>query len=107
MKHMTNIRPSLLPTAFALVAFACVDGLPTFAAEQDESKFGKPVLVESKRIWDKAPHNAFTDLLRFNNRWYCVFREGKGHVSHDGALRVITSVDGDKWKSIALIKSPT
>jgi hypothetical protein len=47
-------------------------------------------LVESRRIWDKAPHNAFTDLIRFQDRWYCVFREGKGHVSPDGALRVIT-----------------
>jgi len=38
-------------------------------------------LVEARRIWGKAPHNAFTDLIRFKDRWYCVFREGKGHVS--------------------------
>ena len=62
-------------------------------------------LVEARRIWDKAPHNAFTDLIRFKDRWYCVFREGKGHVSPDGALRVITSVDGDAWESAALITS--
>jgi len=66
-----------------------------------------PVLVESRRIWDKAPHNAFTDLIRFQNRWYCVFREGQGHVSPEGSLRVITSVDGEKWESVALITSPT
>lgn len=62
-------------------------------------------LVESRRIWDKAPHNAFTDLIRFNDRWYCVFREGKGHVSPDGALRVISSLDGEQWESAALITS--
>jgi len=62
-------------------------------------------LVEARRIWDEAPHNAFTDLIRFKERWYCVFREGKGHVSPDGALRVITSVDGDNWESAALITS--
>ncbi|MBP90376.1 MAG: hypothetical protein CMJ64_27335 [Planctomycetaceae bacterium] len=56
-------------------------------------------------MWDKAPHNAFTDLIRFKDRWYCVFREGKGHVSPDGALRVITSMDGDEWESAALITS--
>ena len=67
----------------------------------------KLVLVESRRIWDKAPHNAFTDLIRFKGRWYCVFREGKGHVSPDGRLRVITSADGRKWESAALISSPT
>ena len=64
-------------------------------------------VVEVKKIWDRAPHNAFTDLIRFKNRWYCVFREGKGHVSPDGALRVITSADGVQWESAALITSKT
>ena len=26
------------------------------------------VLVETRRIWDQAPHNAFTDLVRFKDR---------------------------------------
>ena len=56
-------------------------------------------LVEVKKIWDRAPHNAFTDLIRFQDRWFCVFREGKNHVSPDGALRVLTSPDGVKWES--------
>ena len=63
-------------------------------------------LIEVRPIWDHAPHNAFTDLIRFQDRWFCVFREGSGHVSDDGALRVITSTDGEKWESAALISSP-
>ena len=63
-------------------------------------------LVEVRKIWDQAPHNAFTDLVRFNGRWFCVFREGKAQVSPDGALRVITFTDGEKWESAALITSP-
>src|SRR6185437_11243012 len=63
-------------------------------------------LVEARKIWDQAPHNAFTDLVRFHDRWYCVFREGKAHVAPDGALRVITSTNGEKWESAALITSP-
>src|SRR5438309_10009047 len=66
-----------------------------------------PKLIEVRKIWDQAPHNAFTDLVRFQGRWYCVFREGKGHVSPDGALRVLTSAEGDKWESAALMTSPT
>ena len=66
----------------------------------------KPKLVEVRKIWDQAPHNAFTDLVRFRDRWFCVFREGAGHVSPDGALRVLTSTDGQKWESAALITSP-
>lgn len=63
-------------------------------------------LVEVRKIWDRAPHNAFTDIVRFQDRWFCVFREGKSHASSDGALRVITSVNGEKWESAALITSP-
>jgi hypothetical protein len=65
----------------------------------------KPELVEVRKIWDAAPHNAFTDLVRFKNEWFCVFREGQAHVSPDGALRVITSKDGRQWSSAALLTS--
>jgi hypothetical protein len=64
-------------------------------------------LVEAKKIWDAAPHNAFTDLVRFKDRWYCAFREGKAHVSPDGALRVLVSADGKAWESAARLTSAT
>jgi len=67
----------------------------------------KVELLEAKKIWDKSPHNAFTDLVRFKGSWYCTFRESKAHVSPDGALRVITSKDGGNWTSAALITSKT
>ncbi|HPS00404.1 MAG TPA: exo-alpha-sialidase [Candidatus Sumerlaeota bacterium] len=63
-------------------------------------------LLDARKIWDQAPHNAFTDLIRFHDRWFCVFREGQGHVSPDGALRVLSSPDGEKWESAALLTSP-
>src|SRR5690349_11124078 len=68
-------------------------------------------LVSVDRIWDKAPHNAFGDLIRFQNRWFAVCREGKGHVASrgeedDGKLRVITSSDGARWDSAALVSEP-
>jgi hypothetical protein len=63
-------------------------------------------LVEARKIWDAAPHNAFTDLTRFQGRWFCVFREGQAHVSPDGKLRVLTSLDGTTWSSAALISYP-
>ena len=74
---------------------------PSFAKEDKVS----PTLVEVRKIWDKAPHNAFTDLVRFKDEWFCVFREGKGHVSPDGALRIIASKDGKDWRSTALLTS--
>jgi hypothetical protein len=64
-------------------------------------------LVSVRKIWDAAPHNAFTNLIRHKGEWFCVFREGQGHVSPDGALRVITSKDGETWTSAARITSET
>jgi hypothetical protein len=61
-------------------------------------------LVEPvRKIWDEAPHNAFTDLLRHEGKWYCVFREGAGHAVGAGKIRVLTSEDGRKWQSSALV----
>ncbi len=69
---------------------------------QDQSA---PKLLSVKKIWDQAPHNAFTDLTRFRGKWFCVFREGRGHVSPDGALRVLVSEDAEQWRSAALLTS--
>ena len=74
-----------------------------YAAAQGAAADEAPQLVEVRKIWDAAPHNAFTDLVRFKDRWFCVFREGRNHVSPDGKLRVIESADGRKWESAALI----
>ena len=60
-------------------------------------------MIDVRKIWEKAPHNAFTDLIRFGGHWYCAFREGQSHVSDDGRLRLIKSVDGEEWASVALM----
>ncbi|OHB62722.1 MAG: hypothetical protein A2168_05835, partial [Planctomycetes bacterium RBG_13_50_24] len=60
-------------------------------------------VLEVRKIWDQGPHNAFTDLLRWNDAFYCAFREGRGHVSTDGRIRILESKDADNWTSTALI----
>ncbi len=77
------------------------------AANVSAQEKSSPKILQTRRIWDKAPHNAFTDLLHHEGQWYCVFREGSKHVSPDGSLRVITSKDGEDWESLALISHPT
>src|SRR5688572_23187982 len=86
-----NRLPMLLPVLLCLA--------PAAAAAKAE-------LVSVDRIWDAAPHNAFTDLVFFKDRWFCTFREGKDHVSRDGAIRVISSPDGRKWESAARLEDP-
>jgi hypothetical protein len=63
-------------------------------------------LIESRKIWDAASHNAFTDLARFHEKWWCVFREGKTHISPDGKVRILRSQDAAHWESAALIGPP-
>lgn len=63
-------------------------------------------LLEVGKIWDTAPHNAFTDLIRYKNAMWCVFREGAAHVSPDGSIRVLSLRDGETtWTSAAVIRS--
>ncbi len=61
-------------------------------------------LLDVQKIWDQAPHNAFTDLVRWKDQFYCAFREGRGHVSTDGRIRVLSSKDADAWRSAGLIE---
>jgi hypothetical protein len=61
-------------------------------------------LVEHRRIWNSAPHNAFTDLIRFKGKWFCAFREGSAHVSQDGSIRVIWTDNGLWWEPAAQLK---
>ncbi len=60
-------------------------------------------LVEVRRIWNEAHHNAFTDLIRWHDRWWCSFRESTAHVGGDGGIRLLESGDGLTWTSAALI----
>lgn len=84
-----------------VLLFAIVGNSENAGAEEG----AKVELLSVRKIWDKATHNAFTDLVKHQGRWWCVFREGKGHVSSDGSLRIITSNDGISWQSAALLSS--
>lgn len=66
----------------------------------------KASLVGLQKIWDRAPHNAMTDLVRFRNFWICVFREGEDHISPDGRIRMLVSDDGSEWSSAAVFEMP-
>lgn len=64
-----------------------------------------PQLISVRRIWDSAPHNAFTDLLYFQGKWLCAFRESATHGNkEDGVIRIIESADGEVWSSVATLK---
>src|SRR2546423_14532570 len=86
----------------ALLFAFCLIGLPPAGAPPAS---GLKLVDAVEKIWDKGGHNAFTDLIRFQDRWYCVAREGAGHAAGAGTLRVLVSKDGNSWGSAALIAS--
>ncbi len=62
-----------------------------------------PEIVSVEKVWDQGGHNAFTDLVRFDDRWFLTFRESDAHVGGDGKIRVLVSADGEKWESAGLV----
>jgi hypothetical protein len=61
-------------------------------------------LISVTKISDRAPHSAFTDLLRVGDNFYCVFRESSAHIPGlNGKIRVLQSTDGVIWEPIALV----
>ena len=71
------------------------------AQETPEQKF----VVSVERIWDRAQHNAFTDILEHDNMLYCAFREGSGHIPGlNGTVRVIARPrTRGEWQSVGLL----
>ena len=65
-------------------------------------------LKKVTKIWDKAPHNAFTDLIRYNDNWVCAFREAPAHAGgvKGSQIRIVSSVDGKNWESAATMNDP-
>ena len=80
--------------------------MPAVAAEAPPPS--KPELISVERIWDKAPHNAFTDLIRYQDRWVCAFREAPKHAGgvRDSSMRVVASDDAKSWKSVGQLADP-
>lgn len=57
-------------------------------------------------VWNESPHNAFTDLVYFNDAFYLTFRAASRHVvpplgEAGGVAKLLRSTDGQVWTSIA------
>lgn len=75
--------------------------------EKPAKKLTAPAeLVSVSKVSDRLPHSAFTTLVRFHERFFLAFREGSSHVSSDGAIRILSSFDGDKWAEQARLDYP-
>jgi hypothetical protein len=100
----TSFPPAMkaLPSRIVIAACCAMAGMVLNAATPAGAG-AKAEILEVRKIWDVGAHNAFTDLVRWNDRWWCTFREADAHVGGDGAIRILTSRDGKKWESTALL----
>ncbi|MDX9973751.1 MAG: sialidase family protein [FCB group bacterium] len=48
-------------------------------------------------------HNAFTDLVRWQDQYYVCFRHGDNHMSMDGEIRVMRSADMKTWEPCGVL----
>lgn len=68
-----------------------------------------PTLLSVERIWDAAPHSAFTDLIRYKDKWVCAFREADKHVGgerNQSRIRVLVSDDAKTWQNAGALDDP-
>jgi len=86
----------------ALIWLLLTAAVNTFAGRAHAGE--TPQLLSVRKIWGEAKHNAFTDLIRFDGRWFCTFREAEAHVGGDGRVRVLVSKDCEAWTSAALLR---
>lgn len=86
-----------------LLALAWQLSFPAKPAKKPEPK---AEIVSFDKVWDRAPHNAFTDLTRFRERFYLAFREGSGHDSDDGVIRVLSCQRTERWEDNGRITYP-
>ena len=109
MYHHQNSRKGwralVRAVGLAVIAFCC-SNLVRAAESPDKDAEPSPELVSVRKIWDKARHCAFTDLIRYQGKWFCTFREGLAHAQDNGKARVVVSVDGEQWESAALVAEP-
>ncbi len=59
-------------------------------------------VVSVKRVFHNGEHNAFTDLCRFNGRYYLTFRscpDGHG-INPTSSIIILSSDNGQKWEQV-------
>ena len=54
-------------------------------------------LLSNEVIYHDGKHNAFTSMVRWNDKYWVAFRNGASHKSDDGRLMVMNSSDLETW----------
>ncbi len=83
-----------------LVVFSVFGALPRHVSADDDAPAVQVTNV--RRAFHNGEHNAFTDLVRFQDRFYLTFRScPDGHMVHPtSSILVLASDDGMDWQQV-------
>ncbi|MEA3226599.1 MAG: hypothetical protein U9Q07_11675, partial [Planctomycetota bacterium] len=90
-----KLKPNLCCKTTLLVL--CMVSLPSQATAD---KLPKVEVSNVRRVFHNGRHNAFTDMIRFKDRFYLTFRScPDGHMVHPtSSIIILSSADAKQWK---------
>ncbi len=93
LKMMKNL---LLLIISGIFFFSC-----STQDREDKGGVDEDWLINQRITNDANKHQAFKDLVFFDNQFFLVFRESDSHVyGLDGVIKLLKSSDGTNWKLI-------
>lgn len=89
-------RTLYLGTSFGICGVLCL-AAPAMAGPLPEVS-----VTNIRRVFHNGEHNAFTDLVQFNDMFYLTFRScPDGHMVHPTAsIIILSSTDGKQWNQV-------
>lgn len=96
------IVQSMIRMKLASVAFAVLLFCSFWVAAQGQETLPEVRVESIRRVFHNGEHNAFTDLIRFQDRYYLTFRScPDGHMVHPTAsIIILASDDMKKWEQV-------
>jgi hypothetical protein len=90
-----------LPVKCLIVCVAVI-GSTVLAAASCAGELPEVKVTNIRRVFHNGEHNAFTDLIRFQGKFYLTFRScPDGHMVHPTAsIIVLASEDAKEWKQV-------
>jgi hypothetical protein len=88
--------------ALVLLAFLAIGLTDTERSRAGAAELPQVKVVSLRRVFHNGEHNAFTDLCRFQGRFYLTFRScPDGHGVHPTAsILVLSSDDAETWEPV-------
>ena len=95
-------------TCFLFCTYVVSSAIAIDTAAADELALPKVRVTNVRRVFHNGEHNAFTDLIRFRDRFYLTFRScPDGHAVYPTAsVIILESSDAETWKPVHRFNVP-